>query len=61
MTDINTITKVEAISLSYFLDVSEDWMFKAGDLWEAQLLEDVTNLGKIYSPDLQVGCSSLIH
>jgi predicted RND superfamily exporter protein len=37
----NTIRSVEAVSLFYFLDVSEEWMVKRGSAWEAAFLATV--------------------
>eukprot|EP00095_Tigriopus_kingsejongensis_P005739 maker-scaffold28_size608977-snap-gene-1.19 protein:Tk05739 transcript:maker-scaffold28_size608977-snap-gene-1.19-mRNA-1 annotation:"AGAP010394-PA" len=49
------IKDAKAMSLAYFLDVSEDWMVTVGDDWERQLLEDVSNLSATYAPDLEIG------
>ena len=50
-----TVHSVEAIGLSYFLDVSEDWRGTVGDMWEKQFLDDVKHFGPLYYPDLVVG------
>jgi predicted RND superfamily exporter protein len=39
--DANTIESVEAISLFYFLDTTEEWMVKRGSSWEAAFLATV--------------------
>ena len=52
--DETTVTYVKAISLSYFLDVSEDWLNLVGNEWENQFLEDVQNFAEMYYPDLEV-------
>ena len=54
LTDYDTVTKVSAVTTSYFLDVSEDWRAMLGDRWEKQLLEDVQNKAPTYCPDLEV-------
>lgn len=54
LTDLNTIVSVRAVSLAYFLDVSEPWMEEIGDEWERILLHDIQELAKIYAPDLEV-------
>ena len=52
--DQTTVRYVKAVSLSYFLDVSEDWQGLVGDKWEKQLLEDVQRFAEVYYPDLEV-------
>ena len=37
--DETTVTHVKAISLSYFLDCTEEWQRTAGDQWEKQFLD----------------------
>ena len=54
LTDYDTVTRVEAVTMSYFLDVSEEWRAHVGDQWERQLLEDVQNKAAVYCPDLEV-------
>ena len=54
LTDYDTVTKVRAVTTSYFLDVSEDWRAMLGDRWEKQLLEDVQNKAQTFCPDLEV-------
>ena len=54
LTDYDTVTKVSAVTTSYFLDVSEDWRAMLGDRWEKQLLEDVQNKAQTFCPDLEV-------
>ena len=54
LTEENTIIDVKAISLSYFLDVSEDWRIITGDKWERKFLEHVEKYADIYYPDLEV-------
>lgn len=49
-----TVKSVKAVGLSYFLDVSEDWLATVGDLWEKQFLKDVEHFSKIFYPDLKV-------
>ena len=55
------MTYVKAVSLSYFLDVSEDWKNLVGDEWEKQFLEDVEKFADLYYPDLEVNISILIY
>ncbi len=50
-----TVKSVKAVVLSYFLDVSEDWMEPVGDAWERQFLHDVEAKAGLYYPDLTVG------
>lgn len=38
LTEAFTIDSVEAVSLNYFLDVSEEWMIQRGAVWEAAFL-----------------------
>ena len=52
--DETTVSYVKAVSLSYFLDVSEDWKILLGDAWEKQLLNDVEKFADYYYPDLEV-------
>ena len=52
--DNTTVTYVEAVSLSYFLDISEDWKILVGDAWEKQLLSDVEKFANSFYPDLEV-------
>ena len=54
LTDYDTVTRVSAVTTSYFLDVSEDWRAMLGDRWEKQLLEDVQNKAPTFCPDLEV-------
>ena len=46
---------VDAIGLSYFLDVSEDWLDLMGNEWERQFLSDIEKYQEDYYPDLKVG------
>ena len=55
------MTYVKAVSLSYFLDVSEDWKNLVGDEWEKQFLEDVEKFADLYYPDLEVNIPILIY
>ena len=41
LSEINTIEKVEAVSLAYFLDSSEEWKKDRGLLWEDAFLKTV--------------------
>ena len=41
--------------MSYFLDVSEDWLTTVGDQWEKQFLYDVKKYEDMLYPDLKVG------
>lgn len=50
-----TVKSVEGIGLSYFLDVSEDWLEEVGDKWERQFLLDIEAHGQELYPDLTVG------
>ena len=50
-----TVTHVKAISLSYFLDCTEEWQRTAGDQWEKQFLADVQSYAATFYPDLEVG------
>ena len=52
--DDTTVTYVKAVSLSYFLDISEDWKILVGDAWEKQLLRDVEKFANSLYPDLEV-------
>ena len=52
--DQTTVRYVKAVSLSYFLDISEDWQALVGDKWEKQFLEDVQRFAEEYYPDLEV-------
>ena len=52
--DDTTVSYVKAVSLSYFLDVSEDWKILVGDAWEKQLLSDVEKFADSFYPDLEV-------
>ena len=52
--DETTVTYVKAVSLSYFLDVSDEWKVLVGDAWEKQLLNDVNKFAESYYPDLEV-------
>ena len=54
LTEYDMVTSVKALTLSYFLDVSEDWRVEVGDLWERQLLKDVQSKSKVFCPDLEV-------
>ncbi len=56
---VHTITSVKAISLAYFLDVTEEWQKTVGDEWERALLNDIESFGKIYAPDLEVSVHSI--
>ena len=56
--DETTVSYVKAVSLSYFLDVSEDWKILLGDAWEKQLLNDVEKFADYYYPDLEVSKSN---
>ena len=49
------VKSVEAIGLSYFLDLSEDWLNKVGDQWEEQFLIDVQKFAPEFYPDLKIG------
>ena len=53
--DESTVKSVNAIGLSYFLDVSEDWLSLVGDQWEKQFLNDIEKYQNEYFPDLKVG------
>ena len=55
------MTYVKAVSLSYFLDVSEDWKNLVGDDWEKQFLEDVEKFADLYYPDLEVNTIIVIY
>ena len=50
-----TVKSVEAIGLSYFLDLSEDWLHQVGDQWERQFLKDVQRFAPEFYPDLKIG------
>lgn len=50
-----TVKSVEAIGLSYFLDLSEDWLHQVGDQWERQFLKDVQRFAPDLYPDLKIG------
>ena len=50
-----TVTHVKAISLSYFLDCTDEWQRAAGDQWEKQFLADVQRYAATFYPDLEVG------
>ena len=50
-----TVKSVDAIGLSYFLDISEPHLIPLGDQWERQFLEDVAKFADVYYPDLKVG------
>ena len=52
--DETTVRYVKAVSLSYFLDVSDEWKILVGDAWEKQLLNDVNKFAENYYPDLEV-------
>ena len=52
--DETTVRYVKAVSLSYFLDVSDEWKILVGDAWEKQLLNDVSKFAESYYPDLKV-------
>ena len=39
VSDIGTVRKVEAVSLNYFLDVTDDWQVSVGDQWERNFLK----------------------
>ena len=39
VSDIGTVKKVEAVSLNYFLDVTNDWQIAVGDQWERNFLK----------------------
>jgi len=41
LSNINTIDSVSALSLTYFLDTSEEWMERRGSAWEAAFLATV--------------------
>lgn len=49
------VEKVDAIGLSYFLDVSEPWLVETGDAWERQFLKDIQKFQDEFYPDLEVG------
>jgi len=55
LSDVNTVERVGAVALAYFLDSREQWRQDVGDRWEAEMLKRVEELSKIYSPDLKVG------
>ena len=57
--DETTVTHVKAISLSYFLDCTEEWQRTAGDQWEKQFLADVQSYAATFYPDLEVGTFKL--
>ena len=52
--DETTVRYVKAVSLSYFLDVADEWKILVGDAWEKQLLNDVNKFAESYYPDLEV-------
>ena len=54
VSDDDTVTEVKAVTLSYFLEVTEDWQAKLGDEWERKFLEDVEKNAALYYPDLEV-------
>ena len=54
LTDLNTLTDVKSVGLSYFLDQSEEWMVEVGDEWERGFLRDLQTLGKVFAPNLEV-------
>ncbi|QQP51320.1 Uncharacterized protein FKW44_012644 [Caligus rogercresseyi] len=54
LSDINTVTEVKAVAISYFLDVSEEWREELGQKWERQFLDAMQELGPYYAPDLEV-------
>ena len=39
VSEIGTVRKVEAVSLNYFLDVTDDWQISVGDRWERNFLK----------------------
>ena len=39
VSEIGTVGKVEAVSLNYFLDVTNDWQIAIGDQWERNFLK----------------------
>jgi len=41
VTDIGTVTSVEAVSLNYFLDVTSDWQVEVGLMWEREFLATI--------------------
>lgn len=41
LSDVNTIESIDAVSLTYFIDTTEEWMVKRGSQWEAQFLATV--------------------
>lgn len=42
LSEINTIDKAAALSLTYFLDAQEDWQIARGSAWEASFLATVS-------------------
>jgi predicted RND superfamily exporter protein len=55
LTEINTVSNVDAIALAYFLDASEDWRLEVGDRWEQKVLDSLLQRRNDIAPDLEVG------
>ena len=53
MDDIGVVDRVEALALSFFLDVSDDWLVKLGDQWERKFLATVDLVQK-HSEEIEI-------
>ena len=53
MDDIGVVDRVEALALSFFLDVSDDWLAKLGDQWERKFLATVDLVQK-HSEEIEI-------
>jgi len=44
--DIGRVRSIEAVSLTYFLDLSEEWQLLVGDQWEKKFLSTIDEVAK---------------
>ena len=48
LSEIGVVERVEALALSYFLDVTEDWQDKVGEEWERKFLQTMDSASELF-------------
>ena len=53
LSEVGTVDRVEAVALSFFLDVTDDWQDDVGELWERRFLETMTEAQQMFG-DIEI-------
>ena len=53
LSEVGTVDKVEAVALSFFLDVTDDWQDDVGEVWERRFLETMTEAQQMFG-DIEI-------